>query len=160
VGQTLDRDPRTRIAHGQTDAIAAPFGLQLDTTAFGSVPDRVRGDVLQRLLEPVRVCTHFQILGHDRHVHPEVSASDRRAVSVDNAPEQFCNGHRLLDEITAAAFEPGEIEQVSHDCFQLAGLLIDDVEVALPRGFVGAEARHRERLHVPTNGRQRRHQLV
>ena len=157
------RNPRPVVFHRDGD------GVTPDTTRGGGQPQRrparrvadgVRGEVLQRLLEPIAIAPHVLRAGLDRRAQRDARGLARALMTCRHAVEELCDRDALDRQRPAAPLEPREIQQVADDAFQPRRLVADDGEVARPRRLVERELRHRERLEVPAHRRHRRRQLV
>ena len=77
-----------------------------------------------------------------------------------HAVEQRADRHVLVTHGGASAFESSQVEQIADDPFQAMRLLIDDPKVAVARGLVEIQLRHRQCLDVAAHRREWRHQFM
>ncbi len=107
-----------------------------DRAALRRVPERVRGEVLQCLLQPLRIAADLEVRWFDAALDGDVPFANRRAVTVDDASEEVRDRHILERQRPAASFEPGEFEQISDELLELLRFVADDREVSAARRLI------------------------
>jgi hypothetical protein len=95
--------------------------------------DGVRGQVLQRLFQAIRITSHVRHIGGHGGGQRHAASLELRLVPVQNAFEQRSDGYRLSLPGCAAALDASEIEQVADDVFKPLGLVGHDPEITLAR---------------------------
>src|SRR5438128_5922882 len=106
---------------------------QRNLAALGRVPQRIAGEILQRLLEAIGIAVHGLRARLDRPMELDAVLLQLTLVTHGHAIEQARHRYVLHAHAGAAALEPRKIEQVADDVLEPARLLIHDREVALAR---------------------------
>jgi hypothetical protein len=77
------------------------------------VAERIRGQVLQCLLESLRIAPHLQILGINPSNHRDPMVADEGTVAIENPAEKLRDCNVLEGERSPAALEPRQVEQIA-----------------------------------------------
>ena len=117
-------DPRARIRHAETQALAlAGFRRDDDdhASAIGEL-DGVADEIEQHLPEPIRIANddrrHARV---ELHVEGEALRGRARLQRVDQRRDLRARVEGLLDQLEPAGLDPGEVEQVVDDPQQRVG---------------------------------------
>ena len=135
-------------------------GGQRNAAAVGTVAERVGGDVDERLLEAERVAEHELCAGTNGGIDLDLAGDAFELVVGDHAIEELGDAHVLRIQLASAGLEPRRVEQIADEPFEAMRLARGNPQVLLPPGIIQAHFGHHQRLEVPENGRQGRHQLV
>src|SRR5438046_71727 len=84
IGQVLRRDAGPGVFNRDADAIAVALRAQYERSAVRHVPDGIRGEVLERLFEPLRVPPNFFGVRRDVDGDPYLILLDRRLMPIDD----------------------------------------------------------------------------
>ena len=106
------------------------LGRERQSPTLGRVTQGVGREVLQRLLEALRIGADRQFRRLHDHLERDPPLADRRPVPVGDSSEQLLDRNILNRERAAASFEPREIEQIADQRLELLRFLADDSEVA------------------------------
>ena len=156
----LGRNPRPRITHGETNAILDRCRGQLEFPSLRRVSDRIGAEVLQRLLEPLRITGDGQRFRTNADVHGDVSIANDWSMAIGHAAEQVDDRHAIVRQRAAASLEPREIQEIADHRFELLRFVTDDRKISVTRFGIERQLRHRQCFRVATNRCKGRHQLV
>jgi hypothetical protein len=159
-GKVLHWNAGPAVFHRQADAARDWRRCQLNGSAVRGVADGVGGEVLNHLLEALRIAADLLGAGRDAPFQRDVLGPQRGIVAMKHALEERRYGDGLVLPGSGPALEPRQIQQVANDVLHALGFIDHDAEVTLARGIVETQVGHRHRFGVPADGGERRHELV
>ena len=106
VRQVLGRNARSVVLHDDAHMIGVARGQQGQPSAVGNVSNRVGREVLEGLLETLRVAVNREVRRIDRQRQGDPAIAGCRPVTVDDPVEQIADRHVFEHQRAAAALEP------------------------------------------------------
>ena len=143
VRQVLGRDSHPLVLDSDDDSrrracVAVEFDAgrhrsEADGAATRRETDRVRSEILQRLLQAILIAHHDAGVVINVGLDRDAGLRQRPLVPLRDAREDLLELHRLVTQRAAAALEFREIEQVPDEVLEAPGFVADDPEIACPR---------------------------
>ena len=153
--QRLGRDADAAVAHADLELAVPLARRQLHASAVRRVLDRVREQVAEDLLQPDRIgVDHQRILRKGDRQLLAAGARHRRH-RVRRFRDRLPHGEATLAQLDLAAADARDVEQLVDDPHHVAGLTLDDGQLAL--GGAAIPLHHLEGSH---HRRERIAQLV
>src|SRR3954470_21613451 len=142
-GQVFRRDTGARVPDEEVHTISCRVGRYRDRATVRRVAQRVGDEVLQRLLEALRIAGHPLRAGTNARRQCDTAPGQLGLVTRLEPIEQHRDGDVVVAQRPAAALEPRQVEQVADDVLEAMCLLLDDAHVTLARGGIELHGGHR-----------------
>ena len=128
VGQELRRDAFPGVADADLDLRVDALQPHLDAAAAGRELDRVRQQVPDHLLQPLRIARHRHAGLIDRRLQPDALRRRRRRHRFERLVDHARQVHRADVQPQLAGDDPRDVEDVADQLLLQLGVALDGLE--------------------------------